>query len=718
MAERMRAAPATIEASASREFLREAFIDRKSIDEENRTADVSFSSQEAVQDRFFGPPTVLLHEVRSVDLKVIRAIGAALLNHDPSIDSIAGRIASAEIDEKTRRGVATIQFDDDDIGNRAFAKVKSGSLRGVSVRFSIGRAQVVGAKEEWQSPGGQRFKGGERGLEIATQWTPREISLTPIPADTSVGVGREDSEDRSMNEKILERLKARGLKAENFASEAAAIATLDALDKADLERATAPPAAPPTPPGVPPARELEGDDEEERREELDKARRAADRRAAARLRDFTQLEKILGEPGAAQKWLDESRSVEDVRKEVIEKLEKRSPTPHHEPLEYGLETIDKAREVCLGAICRRNRIDWKPEKLREDDIPSGMRLIDIGRCLLVARGEQFSGYERPLVIMQRALSHTSGDFPALLSNVAQKSMQRGFEKAETTYQIWTTPGTTSDFKIASRPAIGEIQDFVEVPDGMPLPESMISENGENVQLRTYARKFVLGRQAWLNDDQRAFTRMPQLFGAAGRRTINKATYDHLVQAAGVGPTMAEDGIALFADTHPSGDNYLVGGGTTLATAGIIGQARSLMRRQKSLTASKESGAVDPSSAFMNISGRFLLVPSALEYTADQIVNGVYFPTTAATAQIGTERNLVVVVEPLLDDATNGATAWYLIADPDQIDTVEVTRLEGQEAPEFMILDTGDALGFAWAGFVDFGVKALQHRGMVRSKGAA
>jgi hypothetical protein len=143
-----------------------------------------------------------------------------------------------------------------------------------------------------------------------------------------------------------------------------------------------------------------------------------------------------------------------------------------------------------------------------------------------------------------------------------------------------------------------------------------------------------------------------------------------------------------------------------------------MRRQKGITASGHPSAVTPSSARLNISPRILLVPATLEQTADELVNGVYFPTTAATAQTRFDRSLEVIVEALLDDATNGTTAWYLIADPAVIDTVEVTRLEGQVGPEFMELDTGDQLGFAWAGFVDYGVRALEHRGMFRSKGAA
>lgn len=633
----------------------------------------------------------------------MRAMGAALLNHDPGIDSIVGRIEKISIDEKARKGRATIAFDDDEVGNRAFAKVKSGSLRGVSVRFSVDNAQLVGEREEWQSPGGQKFKGGDRGLEVATRWTPREISLTPIPADTTVGVGRQEKKEKTMSEKTLERLKARGLSADAFSNEEAAIAVLDKLDAADKRRSDPPPDPAPAPSPAPDPKPDEG--------------AQAKREAKARMTALNDLAARIGEPSKAIEWWESDRDIDDVRTEVIETLSKRNPTPAGPPLERGHDEIDKVREVCLGAMMIRGRVKYERPKDFQEEIPSGIRLSEIARVMLAARGVTMPSFSRPGDYIARALSHTSGDFPTLLSNVANKAMQQGFGEAETTYQRWTVMGSAPDFKVGSRPALGEIQDFELVPDGMPLPESTISEKGETVQLATYGRKFVIGRQAWMNDDQGAFTRIPMLFGNAAARTINKAVYDHLVQASGVGPTMSEDSIALFATTHPSGTNYFVDAAATLQTSSL-NVGKSYMRKQKGITASGHPNAVTPSSSRLNISPRYLLVPAALEQTADQLVNGVYFPTTAATAQTAYDRSLEVIVEALLDDATNGATAWYLIASQSQIDTVEVTRLEGQTGPEFMMLDTGDQLGFAWAGFVDYDVQALEHRGMFRSKGAA
>lgn len=157
-------------------FYRSLELDRAKVDEEKRSVEVSFSSEAPVR-RWFGDE-VLLHGSGNVDLARLRSMGAALLNHNPSV--IVGPLKNIKVEDK--RGKATIVFDDDEDGERAFKKVKSGSLKGMSVGYLINKALEV--KED------EKHKGIKGPAIIALRWTPYEISLTPIPADASVGVGR------------------------------------------------------------------------------------------------------------------------------------------------------------------------------------------------------------------------------------------------------------------------------------------------------------------------------------------------------------------------------------------------------------------------------------------------------------------------------------------------------------------------------------------------
>lgn len=187
-------------------FYRSFEIERAALDKESRSVQVSFSSETPVR-RWYGNE-YLLHGDGNVNLSRLRSMGSALMNHNPEV--IVGRVSEAKIDGK--RGIATIIFDDDDDGNRAMRKVESGSLRGVSVGYGIEKYREVREGEEWEGIKGPAY--------IAMRWTPYEISLTPIPADHTVGVGRDatrsldgieierSSEQKEQNEMTLEELKA------------------------------------------------------------------------------------------------------------------------------------------------------------------------------------------------------------------------------------------------------------------------------------------------------------------------------------------------------------------------------------------------------------------------------------------------------------------------------------------------------------------------------
>lgn len=167
-------------------FYRSFGLDRQAVDEEKRTVQLVFSTETPVE-RWMGAE-ILLHGPKNVDLSRLKKSGSGLFNHNP--DKIIGPLSGVSVSDF--RGVAVLGFDDDEIGNMAFGKVKSGSLRGVSVGYMIDEAVRVREKESYEARPGLMIKGPAL---IATRWTPGEITLTPVPADINSGVGRSRSLD-------------------------------------------------------------------------------------------------------------------------------------------------------------------------------------------------------------------------------------------------------------------------------------------------------------------------------------------------------------------------------------------------------------------------------------------------------------------------------------------------------------------------------------------
>lgn len=160
-------------------FNRDTSINFRAVDEEKRQVELSFSSEEPYM-RWFGPE-ILSHKDGAIDLTRLNEIGCLLFNH--SRDKVIGRIDKTWI--KDDRGHALVTFDEDEESEKIYQKVKSGTLKGVSVGYQVDSWEEVAA-------GKTSSDGNHIGpCSIALRWMPYEISIVSIPADATVGVGRE-----------------------------------------------------------------------------------------------------------------------------------------------------------------------------------------------------------------------------------------------------------------------------------------------------------------------------------------------------------------------------------------------------------------------------------------------------------------------------------------------------------------------------------------------
>jgi len=157
---------------------------------------LSFSSEEPVK-RWFGEE-ILEHTSGAIDLKRINEIGCLLYNHNR--DKVLGKVVKAWVEDY--RAYAEVKFDEDAEAEVIYQKVKNKTLQGVSVGYRVDVWEEV--KANCKSTDG-RFNGP---CEIAKRWWPYEISIVSVPADASVGVGREfedEGQNESGNLEIFER---------------------------------------------------------------------------------------------------------------------------------------------------------------------------------------------------------------------------------------------------------------------------------------------------------------------------------------------------------------------------------------------------------------------------------------------------------------------------------------------------------------------------------
>ncbi len=146
--------------------------ERSAVNDEDRTVELAFSS-EAPYSRWYGQE-ILDHKAESVDLSRLNNGAALLLGHDSRTQ--IGVVERAWIDGD-KKGRAVVRFSKSALAEEIFQDVKDGIRRLVSVGYSV---------EEHRHDG----EINNEDIYRMTKWTPYEISIVPVPADATVGIGR------------------------------------------------------------------------------------------------------------------------------------------------------------------------------------------------------------------------------------------------------------------------------------------------------------------------------------------------------------------------------------------------------------------------------------------------------------------------------------------------------------------------------------------------
>lgn len=335
---------------------------------------------------------------------------------------------------------------------------------------------------------------------------------------------------------------------------------------------------------------------------------------------------------------------------------------------------------------------------------TGRRMFELARMSLDLRGirdqfrDDYAMLDRAMapVIMAGALS--TSDFVNILANVAHKSMLKGYDEAPETFREWTATGTLSDFKTVSRVDLGLFPSLDLVGEGEEYKYAKLTDRGITIALATYGKMFPITRQAIINDDLNAFTKVPGKMGAAAHRTVGNLVYAILTVNGNM-----PDGQALFSAAHK---NNATGAPSALGVASLDG-GRSAMAKQKD----KDGNAVA-----LNIRPSFLLVPVGLQGSAHQLMTSQTEPGQDNAALANRVANMAkVVAEARLDAAS--ATTWYLAGSPTQYDTIEVSYLNGQAQPVLEQKEGWNVDGVEFKVRHDAGVNLLDYIALYRGVGA-
>lgn len=606
----------------------------------NMVLEFPFSSESPyLRQSWFDDPWVeiLGHKDGEIDLSRLNDGAPVLLNHGASkteesaLRSI-GKTVRAWVQDG--RGYVEVKLSRRAGMEGLLQDIQDEIVQNVSVGYQILERTLVSHKE------------GMPDEYRVTKWLPMEVTLCDIPADATVGLGRsiDINGDKEMEQRTDE-----------------AVVTQPDID-VDAIRSAA-----------------KADAVKQERQ------RASDIRVAVRSAGLDM--------SYADELIDGDVTVDAARAQVLEKLAARTesaPISSRADIFTTVDETETRRSLMTEAVLYRANPSAKlSDGARQY---AGLSMIDIAKECLDARGVKYRGMDR-LQIVSRAFEGNS-DLPNVLANVANKSLRQAYEAAPRTFTPWARQTTAPDFKLMSKVSLSDAPSLEKVTENGEFKRGAVTDGKETYQLATYGKIIGLTRQAIINDDLSAFTRVPAMFATAAANLESDTVYGILTANAALA-----DGVALFhAATHL---NYTSTG--TVISIDSLGVAKKLMRLQKT-----------PKNVVMNLTPKFLIVPAQIENVGWQYTTPEYNAATAATVN-PFRGQLQLIVEPRLD-ASSG-TAWYMAADSNMVDTIEYCYLEGQNGVYIETRQGFDVDGMEIKARLDFAAKAIDYRGLYKNVGA-
>lgn len=623
----------------------------QTMNEEDRTQDVTWTTgYKGLRRTIFGDFYEELSLERShVKMEFLQSGKAKFFDshRTNTNDAVLGVVAKADV------GNAKIRWSKDEISERNRQKVKDGILTDVSVGYRVHEYEDVS-------------KAGDKIPTLrAVSWTPMEISLVPMGFDPGAVIRSEETPE--FNEVIIRSQ-------ETIANEVA-VTTSSEIQTQTVTRSESE------------SMPLTEEQKKEIAEQAEKAKLEAVQAEQKRQKDIRSAVRTASLPETfADSLIERNLSVDEASKNILDTkkaLEETQKTQINNTVrvEVGTEDRDHKRGGMEDALLSRIMpVEFKPSERAKDFIGKSM-LRQFEAIIPRQTFETDSQYAT------RAMS--SSDLPLIMANVAEKSVQKRYELAPRTFEAWTKKDTLRNYKEHSQVQAGDFSSLQKRKENGEFKYGSFGEKNEVVQLEDYGVIMKVTRIMFINDDLKQVIKVLNEAGVASRRLENKLCYS----ALRTNKAMKDTGL-LYNNTVIT----TAGGHANLGTTGAIGdttftEANKLMSKQ--MTVDRKD--------YLNLTPKFLICGPDLAAAAKKFLSPSS-PTANGDVNIwqGT-------VQPIVDAEIDN-DEYYFAADPNQVDTVTLFHLEGQEAPriesrtrfeteafELKIAHTASAAPMDWRG---------------------
>ena len=386
---------------------------------------------------------------------------------------------------------------------------------------------------------------------------------------------------------------------------------------------------------------------------VDEVRKAVLTEERARLQEIEDICSRHGIDGdLKQKFIAGTDGFDDIGKvraavlDAIEERSKKQVTPPAGKVTVEVDAMDKLIPVMRdGLMLGHGLISEKDASAGANEF-RGLKPCAFAAEFLQRRGEKVKFSTTPQELFKRLMVTT--DFPNLLSNTAETTAQKAFDRAPETYETWCDmSGTVSDLRAENIGAFLARLTLRKSRKGRKAsmhtsPRTRTAFPSRNM------RKGSVHREMMINDKWGLFMKALDEFGLSARALEGDMAYGILCDNPA-----AADGTDLFHADH----NNLA------ATAAAIGEA-SLGLAMVAMATQLDVDGVTP----IRITPTYLVSPYATSVNVKKLlVSATFSDTSAAATQINTAYDaLTPVFDSRLDAhfgpliAGGGKWPWFVL----------------------------------------------------------
>ena len=310
----------------------------------------------------------------------------------------------------------------------------------------------------------------------------------------------------------------------------------------------------------------------------------------------------------------------------------------------------------------------------------------------------------------RAGQFSTIEISTIISNNANKFLMEGWNAVEQTAMRLATVRPVRNFlQTTSVSLVGADTMFEKLGAAGEIKHGQLGEVTYTGKADTYAKMLAITRQDIINDDLGALTGVPRKLGRGAALKLNDIFWTSF---------LAGESTSFFSATHTTvgntGNSNFNTGAADATLAGLTATELLFLNQ------------VGPDGKPLGIMPAIILVPNAIKATMaalldpqSKLITGA--SSTLSDVNVFAGRFRLESSAYMHNTAYTGysTSAWYMMADPNELPTIEIQALNGRVEP---VIESADAdfnqLGIQMRGYSDIGVSLQEFRACVKADGGS